>query len=75
MAEGYRDPVKLEDLGDGLVRLGYDIWCTYPLLGTVIDLDNHKITYNYTPYRIEVTWTENTPGTRTDPHWRRVYNS
>lgn len=75
MAEGYKDPVQLEDLGDGLIRLGYDIYCTYPLLGVVLDLANHKVTYNYTPYNIEVTWTETTEGTRTAPHWRRVYNT
>ena len=71
----YKDPVYVEDLGDGLFRTGGDIFCTYPLQGTVIDTEHCKVTYNYTPYKVEVTWTESTKGTRTDPHWRRVYNS
>jgi hypothetical protein len=63
-------------LKDGLFKIGNnDIYCTYPLLGTIIDLEHHKITYNYAPYKIEVTWTETTEGTRTNPSWRRVYNS
>ena len=59
-------------LGDGLFRLGNDIVSSYPLVNTEIDLDNHKITYKYQPYDIEVTWTETTPGVRTNPHWRRI---
>ena len=59
-------------LGDGLFRLGNDIVSSYPLLNTEIDLDNHKITYKYQPYDIEITWTETTPGVRTNPHWRRI---
>lgn len=67
--------LKVVPLKNGLFKVGNDIVCSYPLLGTVIDLDNHKITYKYQPYDIEVTWTETTEGTRTNPHWRRVYNS
>ena len=67
--------LKGTPLKDGLFKFGGDIVCSYPLLGTIIDLENHKVTFNYQPYKIEVTWTETTEGTRTNPHWRRIYNS
>lgn len=60
-------------LKDGLFKVGNDIVCSYPLLSTVIDLDNCQITYVYEPYEVIVSWTEETPGTRTNPHWERVY--
>lgn len=60
-------------LGDGLYKMGEDIVCAYKLKGTILDLSNHKITFNYPTYKVEVTWTENTDGVRTDPHWQRIY--
>lgn len=60
-------------LKDGLFKMGEDIVCAYPLRSTVIDLTNRKITYKYDRYDIEITWTETTPGTRTNPHWQRIY--
>ena len=66
---------KTVPLGDGLFKMGNDIVCSYPLLSTKLELSLHKITYNDTPYKVEVTWSESTPGTRTNPHWQRIYNS
>lgn len=73
MADEYNAPVYIEDLGDGLFRVGYDIFCTYPLKSHVIA--ETSVTYNYEPYSVIVSWTWNADtATKTDIKWERVYN-
>lgn len=59
-----------EPLDDGLFANGYDIMCSLPIIS--VDIQDDHVTYEYEPYTITVSWTNEADGKRTNPHWERV---
>ena len=74
-----------EPLGDGLYRLGWDIFSTYKLSSVSpvkTDTDGRKCkVFTYVTeegkivYTVTVSWTEDSNGNKSDPHWTRSYPS
>lgn len=71
MAE-YNAPVYIEDLGDGLFRLGYDIICAYPIISYTAS--ETSAVYEFEPYTVTVSWDfDETANKKSNIRWVREY--
>lgn len=71
--EIYAADFKIANCGDGLYFFGGDLFCTYKLLGTIIN--NNSVIFDYEKYTVTVSWTNGGDGVRTNPTWQRHYKN